>query len=156
MLLSEIKDLSKPITTVELLEMANIHPDDSGLDYGTIFYSTSYGQHGCRIKYCPIASQQSKTIIITVPGFEIVKDTLGTTISNDFRKQILLFAMRNDKRILKFWYHGLELTGKEQWKFYQSFRKLTNADKKASKKLELRYNLNEDYHQEFLDLLEYI
>ena len=91
---------------------------------------------------------------MTVPGFEIVKDTLGKTISDDFRKQILLFAMRNSKRILKFWYHGLEMNPYQQYKFAISFRKLTNADKKAAKKLELRYNLNESYHQEFLDLLD--
>lgn len=139
MLLSELFDITGE--DLPLLEMANYDSTDTniGLGQGYVYMSTKYDIHGCSIKYVLNWNDPSKCLTISIPGFIIVVDTLGTKIDNKTRKEVLRYAIKNKDIILKYWNDGLTMNNHERYALENAMRPLTDAEKKASRKLELVY-----------------
>jgi hypothetical protein len=137
MLLSELFDISGD--DLPLLEMANYDSKDTNIGQGHVFISTKYDTHGCRIKYVLNWNEPSKCLTFTIPGFVIVVDTLGTKIDNITRKEVLRYAIKNKDIILKYWNDGLTMNNHDRYALENTMQPLTDAEKKASRKLELVY-----------------
>jgi len=137
MLLSELFDIDGD--DLPLLEMANYDAKDTNLDRGYVYISTKYDTHGCRIKYVLNWNEPTKCLTISIPDFIIVLDKLGTKIDNRTRKEVLRYAIKNKDIILKYWNDGLEMNNHDRYVLEISMQPLTDAEKKASRKLELVY-----------------
>ena len=140
MLLSEL--VSMPEIDDEyfpLFEMANLEYQDTGINMGIIYISTKYENHGCRIKFMLRSNDQSNIFIMTVPDYVIVVDKLGARLSDNIRKEVMRFAIKNHNKIVYFWDYGTGMGRQSLVDFLNSFEPLTDAEKKASRKLELKY-----------------
>ena len=89
-----------------LFEMANLSPKQTNVQGGFIFISTRSGAHGCRIKFYPNLSNQSKMLSVSIPDLIIVEDKLGKLISNQQRKEVIQFAKIFSKELEDFWKYG--------------------------------------------------
>lgn len=122
-----------------LFEMANLEYQDTGINMGIIYISTKYENHGCRIKFMLRSNDQSNILIMTVPDYVIVVDKLGARLSDNIRKEVMRFAIKNHNKIVYFWDYGTGMGRQSLVDFLNSFEPLTDAEKKASRKLELKY-----------------
>ena len=141
MLLSELMPVTELLDEEDfpLFEMANLGCDDTGINMGIIFISTKIESHGCRIKFMLRADDQSNMLSLSIPDYIIGVDKLGTRLSDTVRKEVMRFAIKNHDKILYFWNNGTSLNRHALADFLNSFEPLTDAEKKASRKLELKF-----------------
>ena len=76
---------------------------------------------------------------MTVPDYVIVVDKLGARLSDNIRKEVMRFAIKNHNKIVYFWDYGTDMGRPSLVDFLNSFEPLTDAEKKASRKLELKF-----------------
>jgi hypothetical protein len=123
--------------SMPLMEMANLFPEDTGIP-GTIFISTKMGQYGCRIKYYPNINDQSKSFVVTIPGYGIVEDSTGTTVKSKIRKQVIAFAILNQQDLLTFWNSGHTMRKQQSRALIDGLRPITDNATKSLVKLKIQ------------------
>jgi hypothetical protein len=121
-----------------IVEMANLPSQDTGLVSGHIYISSQQGNHGCRIKYYPNIKDQSKSLSVSIPDFQIVEDTTGKAISSRTKKLVVAYAIINQDKILYFWNHGNTLDRHELNSFLDTLQKLTDEDYKRVEQLKFK------------------
>lgn len=123
---------------LELFDMLTLDSKDTGISKGFVYISTKDATV-CTIKYS-LKPKDKLNIVMTVPKYDIVSDKLDDKVSKNIKKQLMKFAIKNHEKILHFWNHGTELKSKKELiSFLDSIKPLTNAEREASKKLDLDY-----------------
>lgn len=123
---------------LELFDMLTLDSKDTGISKGFVYISTKDATV-CTIKYS-LKPKDRLNIVMTVPKYDIVSDKLDDKVSKNIKKQLMKFAIKNHEKILHFWNHGTELKSKKELiSFLDSIKPLTNAEREASKKLDLDY-----------------
>ena len=123
---------------LELFDMLTLDSKDTGISKGFVYISTKDATV-CTIKYS-LKPKDRLNIVMTVPKYDIVSDKLDDKVSKNIKKQLMKFAIKNHEKILHFWNHGTELKSKKELiSFLDSIKPLTNAEREASKKLELKF-----------------
>ena len=123
---------------LELFDMLTLDSKDTGISKGFVYISTKDATV-CTIKYS-LKPKDKLNIVMTVPKYDIVSDKLDDKVSKNIKKQLMKFAIKNHEKILHFWNHGTELKSKKELiSFLDSIKPLTNAEREASKKLELKF-----------------
>lgn len=100
------KCLEEELTTDDVVEMANLTSDQTGVD-GTIFISTAMGPHGSRVKYFvqPGRTQPSFSVSIgDVPV--VVANSLPDRTLRQMSPQVIEWVRRNKDDLLEFWNNG--------------------------------------------------
>lgn len=107
-----------------LKEMANLSPEKTGIDHGTIYVSSEEGNHGPRVKFYrgkPSSHNPSASISISKTP-EVVEDSIG--IKSSEIKDVFSFVIANKKRLLYMWYHGSEMMDDVWDKHKKSLKKI--------------------------------
>jgi len=134
MLLSELYANKR----IELFDMLNLDATDTGLSKGYIYMSTK-DTSICTIKYS-LKINDKNNIVVSVPDYDIITDNLDDKVTNTIKKQLIKFAMKHHEKILHFWNHGTEFKNKKELiSFLNSINPLSELDKTAAKKLELKF-----------------
>lgn len=116
------------ISNVFLTEMANLNTMATGIESGHIWVSTKYDNHGCRIKFYPNLSNRSIMLTVTIPDFKIVDDTIGPKVSARIKKEVVVFAIKNQTELLDFWNNGTEWDQEQLTHFLNNFKKIEPKD----------------------------
>ena len=107
-----------------LHEMANLKNNKTGLSHGTIYISTSEGNHGPRVKFFkgrPGSYLPSASITISdIPT--VVEDSIGITINE--KNEIIAFININKEKLLKIWNYGNSMYSNEFDKIKNSLKKI--------------------------------
>lgn len=121
-----------------LMEMANYDSTDTNIGQGIVYISTRYDIHGCRVQYV-FNWNDPFCLIVAVPSYKIVVDTLSTKIDDRTRKEVIQFAMKNEASILKYWDEGLQITNDQRYQLSKSIQPLTDQDKRLASSLTLTF-----------------
>lgn len=92
---------------IELLEMANLEPSQTGID-GTIYISTQQAGHAPRVKYYagrPGATRPSLSVTIE-PQPEVAVNSLPNRIANKMAPIVQAWVTLNYAKLRDFWFNG--------------------------------------------------
>ena len=109
--------------TLYLKEMANLRPEKTGLDHGTIYISSKEGNHGARIKfYRGRAGNVSSASITISKNPEVIEDSIGLKSSEI--KELFQFVIKNKDVLLTAWSKGHSMYSDEWDALLKSIRRI--------------------------------
>ena len=100
----KFNEFNTSMTDKELLEMANVTDETSGIKNVVIWIGPSPMAHGHRIKISntPNTFEGSNCFVMTIPDYEIIGKINGKFITSDKIEKIKEFVKKNIEIILKY------------------------------------------------------
>lgn len=116
--------LADELATEELVEMANLTTDQTGVT-GTIFISTVMGSHGPRVKYFvqPGRNQPSFSVSIADPP-RVVANSLPDRVLRQRAPEVIRWVTLNQDALIDFWNNGDTWTDPQVTAFKQALKRI--------------------------------
>jgi len=122
---SQYKKFFEKDNNFELLEMANLHPVDTGFDSGILYVSTKQGHHGPRVKFFRNrAGEGNPSASISISSNPEVKEDSIKITKSEINK-VSAFIILNYKELLRFWKEGNSWSRQEVNAFFDNLKKVS-------------------------------
>jgi hypothetical protein len=116
--------LADELATEELVEMANLTTDQTGVP-GMIFISTAMGSHGPRVKYFaqPGRNQPGFSVLIGDPP-RVVANSLPDGVLRQRAPEVIRWVALNQGPLIDFWNNGDTWTDPQVAAFKRALRRI--------------------------------